>query len=410
MPMGITVNAPPAPQIVDNGTAGYSETGIWTTETVPAYGGNERYATSSGTGQNTATWQVNGLPTGFYQAQVSWHPYPNQAPDAPFAIYDGSTLLQTVTVNQRMPASGPMFGGVPFQTLGTFKISSGTLKVVLSNTGGGTYVVADAMREAFVPVSSTDLNWSATGDGITGPASVNVQSNFTINRTYSVSGAAAPSSFTITYYASTSSNPNQDLSKATLLGSETLSATADLAAGNHSGMSPNFQFSSGGSYYLLATLTSGSFVESDGANDTNDVAVTSQAVQVLGPIIVDNGTAGYSETGVWNTETVLSYGGNERYASSSGTGQNTATWQATGLASGLYQVQTTWHPYGNQASNAPYAIYDGTTLLQTVPVNQTQMASGGSFGGVPFQTLAIVNITSGTVKVVLSNTGTGTYV
>ncbi|HEV3082964.1 MAG TPA: Ig-like domain-containing protein, partial [Gemmataceae bacterium] len=307
---GITVNAPPAPQIVDNGTAGYSETGAWTTESVPSYGGNERYATSSGTGQNTATWQVNGLPTGFYQAQVSWHPYPNQAPDAPYAIYDGGTLLQTVTVNQRMAASGSMFGGVPFQTLGTFKITSGTLKVVLSNTGGGTYIVADAMREAFVPVSSTDLNWSATGDGITGPASINVQSNFTINRTYTVSGAAAPGSFTITYYASTSSSPNQDLSKATLLGSETLSSTADLAAGNHSGTSPSFQFSSGGSYYLLATLTSGGFVESDGGNDTNDVAVTSQAVQVLGPVIVDNGTAGYSETGTWNTESVLSYGGN----------------------------------------------------------------------------------------------------
>ncbi|HEV3082956.1 MAG TPA: glycoside hydrolase family 44 protein [Gemmataceae bacterium] len=398
------------PKIVDNGTAGYSETGTWTTETVPAYGGNERYAISSGTGQNTATWQVAGLPAGFYQAQVSWHPYPNQAPNAPYAIYDGSTLLQKVTVNQTMPASGPMFGGVPFQSLGTFHITSGTLKVLLSNTGGGTYIVADAMREAFVPVSGTDLNWSATGDGITGPASVNVQSNFTINRTYTVSGAAAPGSFTITYYASPSSNPNQDLSKATLLGSETLSATADLAVGNHSGASPSFQFASGGSYYLLATLTSSSFAESDGANDTNDVAVTSQAVQVLGPIIVDNGDAGYSETGTWNTETVLSYGGTERYATSSGTGQNTATWQASGLTSGLYQVQATWHPYSNEATNAPYAIYDGTTLLQTVAVNQTQTASGPSFGGVPFQTLATVNVTSGTLKVVLSNTGNGSYV
>src|SRR5205807_4378594 len=145
------------------------------------------------------------------------------------------------------------------------------------------------------------------------------------------------------------------------------------------------------------------FVESDGANDTNDVALTAQAAQVLGPIIVDNGTAGYSETGNWNTETVLTYGGDERYATSSGSGQNTATWQATGLASGLYHVQATWHPYGNQATNAPYAIYDGSTLLQTVPVNQTQPASGPSFGGVPFQTLATVNITSGTLKVVLSN-------
>jgi hypothetical protein len=398
------------PQIVDNGAGGYSETGAWTTETVPSYGGNERYTTSNGAGQNTATWQVAGLATGFYQVQATWHPYPNQATNAPYTIYDGTTLLQTVTMNQTMPANGPAFGGVPFQTLATVKITSGTLKVVLSNTANGTYIVADAMREAPVPFSSTDLNWSATGDGVTGPASANVQTNFTINRTYTVSGAAAPGSFTITYYASTSADPNQDLSKATLLGSETLSASADLAVGNHSGVSPAFQFASGGSYYLLASLGSGSFVESDGANDANDVAITVQPVQVLGPVIVDNGAAGYSETGTWTTETVLSYNGTERYATSSGSGQNTATWQASGLATGLYQVQATWHPYNNEATNAPYAIYDGTTLLQTVPVNQTQTATGASFGGVSFQTLATVNITSGTLKVVLSNTGNGTYI
>jgi hypothetical protein len=407
----IMVIAPPAPQIVDNGTPGYSETGAWTTETVPSYGGNERYATSSGTGQNTATWQVTGLPSAFYQAQVSWHPYPNQARNAPYAIYDGSTLLQTVTVNQTLPANGPLFGGVPFQSLGTFHITSGTLKVVLSNTGGGTYIVADAMREAFVPVSSTDLNWSATGDGITGPASANAQTNFTIDRTYTVSGAAAPASFTITYYASTSANPNQDLSKATLLGAETLSASADLAVGNHSGASPSLQLPNGGTYYLLAQLAPDStWVESDAANDTNDVAVAPQSVQVLGPVIVDNGTAGYSETGAWNTEFVPAYGGSERYAAASGTGQNTATWQATGLPAGLYQVQATWHAYPNQSSNAPYAIYDGATLLQTVALNQTLMPSGASFGGVPFQNLAMVNITTGTLKVTLSNTGNGTYV
>jgi hypothetical protein len=398
------------PQIVDNGTSGYSETGLWAAETVPSYGGSERYATSSGTGQNTAAWQVPGLSPGYYQVQASWHPYPNQAPNAPYAIYDGATLLQTVPVNQTLAPSGPSFGGVPFQTLVTVKITSGTLNVVLSNTGGGTYIVADAMREVPMPVSSTDVNWSAAGDGITAPASVGVQSNFTISRTYTVSGAAAPANLTITYYASSSPDPNQDLSKTLLLGSETLSAAADLAVGDHSGTSPAFQFASAGSYYLIARLSSDSFVESDADNDTNNVTGTTQPQPVLGPVTVDNGTAGYSETGAWTSETVPSYGGNERYAASSGTGQNTATWQASGLAAALYQVQATWHPYGNQATNAPYAIYDGGTLLRTVLVNQTKPASGPSFGGVPFQVLATLPLKSGTLSVVLSNTGNGTYV
>jgi hypothetical protein len=398
------------PMIVDNGTAGYSETGTWATESVPAYGGTERYATSSGTGQNTATWLVTGLASGFYQLQVSWHLYPNEASNAPYAIYDGSTLLQTVVANQTQAANGSSYGGVPFQTLATVQITSGTLKVVLSNAADGTYVVADAVRVAPVQVSNTDLNWSAPGDGITGPVAVNAQTPFTISRTYNVSGAAAPGSFIITYYASTSSSTSQDLSKAILLGSETLSAAADLVVGDHSGTSPSLQFASGGTYYLFAKLSSNGFMESDGAGDSNDVAVTAQPVQVSGPVIVDNGSAGYSETGTWATETVPSFGGTERYATSSGTGQNTATWQVTALASGFYQVQVSWHPYPNEATNAPYAIYDGSTLLQTLAVNQTQAANGSSYGGVPFQALATVQIASGTLKVVLSNAANGTYV
>jgi hypothetical protein len=37
---------------------------------------------------------------------------------------------------------------VPFQTLATLNITSGTLRVVLSNNGNGVWVVADAMRVA----------------------------------------------------------------------------------------------------------------------------------------------------------------------------------------------------------------------------------------------------------------------
>jgi hypothetical protein len=399
-------------QIIDNGAPGYSESGIWTTETVPSYGGNERYATSGGTGQNSATWQATGLASGLYQVQVTWHPYYNEATNAPYAIYDGTTLLQTVPVDQTQAPSGASFGGVAFQTLATVPINSGTLKVVLSNTGNNTYVVADAVQIVTIPLSNTDLNWSATGDGISSPSGVVLAtSTFTIPRTYSISGAAAPGPVTISYYASTSSGLSQNLSQATLVGSETLTAAADLAAGNHSGTSPALQMPTGGTYYLLAALSADpSWAQSDAGNEINDVTVAAQQLKVSGPVIVDNGASGYSETGAWTTETVPSYGATERYATSSGTGQNTATWQATGLPAGRYQVQVTWHAYANEATNAPYAIYDGTTLLQTVAVDQTQAPSGASFGGVAFQTLATLNINSGTLKVVLSNTGNNTYV
>ncbi|HEV3084420.1 MAG TPA: hypothetical protein VGY66_31950, partial [Gemmataceae bacterium] len=401
------------PMIVDNGTSGYSETGTWTTETVNAYGGSERYATSSGTGQNTATWQVTGLAAGRYQVQVTWHAYANEATNAPYAIYDGSTLLQTVPVNQTQAPSGAIFGGVPFQTLATVNITSGTLRIVLTNTGNNTYVVADAVRVVPVLLSNSDLNWSAPGDGISGaPTSVSVWTPFTLTRTYTVSGAAAPATFTIAYYASTSSNVNQNFSQATLLATETLSAAADLAVGNHTGTSPSLQVPNSGAYYVFAVLTADpSWAESDFASDSNNVAVTAASVQGTGAFIVDNGDPGYSLKGTWLTESVPSHGGTENYAASGGKGKGTtATWAVTGLASGQYQVLVTWHPYYNEPTNAPYAISDNNKVLQTVLVNQTLAPVGLSNGGVAFQVLATVSITSGTLKVTLSNTGDGTWV
>src|SRR5262249_52046660 len=396
------------PIIVDNNDAGYSETGgPWFTESEPSYNGTERYAASSGDGSSTATWQVANLAAGNYQVLVTWHAFYNEPTNAPYNIYDGTTLLQTVPVDQTKAPGGTSYGGVPFQMLATVNITSGTLKVVVSNSGNGTWVIADAVRIVPLPVSNTDLNWAAPGDGISGLTNVNQQTPFTISRTYTVSGAAAPTSFTIAYYASTSSDPNQDLSRATLLGKETISAAADLAIGNHSGISPSFQFQNGGTYYFFARLNAdNSFMESDAFSETNDLAKAPQAAVVPGPIIVDNNDPGYSETGgPWLTESVPSFNGTERYAASSGDGSTAAIWQVTNLAAGTYQVQVTWHAFYNEPTNAPYAIYDGTTLLQTVLVDQTQVPSGTSYSGVPFQTLATVKVTRGTLQVVVKTSG-----
>ena len=86
-------------------------------------------------------------------------------------------------------------------------------------------VGADAVRIAPTVAANTDLNWAATGDGIIGPATGTTQTPFTISRTYTVSGAAAPIGFTIAYYASTSSVTSQNLNQAIFLGSESISAT-----------------------------------------------------------------------------------------------------------------------------------------------------------------------------------------
>src|SRR5207253_8475339 len=111
------------------------------------------------------------------------------------------------------------------------------------------------------------------------------------------------------------------------------------------------------------------FVETD---SSNNLAVTASATTVTappvsGPVIIANGQSGYSDTGSWTTQSDPGdYGGTDRYASASGNGNNSATWQVSGLSAGQYTVQAAWPAFTGNASNAPFGIYDSATLLQTV--------------------------------------------
>ncbi len=392
-PQTVTVNG----TIIDNGQSGYTEVGSgWFNTVGGVYNGSAR-AHAKGTGANTATWQLTGLSSGSYQVQADWKGYSDQAPNATYQIYDGATLVASVTVDQTKDATGATINGVAFQTLATVNITSGTLTVVLSDNASG-YVIADAVHiVAAAPV--TDLNW--VGGSLTGPTTASAGVPFTLSRTYIVSGAATGGGFTIAYYASASATFD---SSAQLIGTETISAPADEAVGSHPGTSPALQIATGGTYYLYAKLDSGNAIPE--TDETNNVAQAPQTVTVNGTII-DNGQSGYTEVGSgWFNTVGGVYNGSAR-AHAKGTGANTATWQLTGLSSGSYQVQADWKGYSDQAPNATYQIYDGATLVASVTVDQTKDATGATINGVAFQTLATVNITSGTLTVVLSDNASG---
>ncbi|WP_406695606.1 hypothetical protein V5E97_31815 [Singulisphaera sp. Ch08] len=79
---------------------------------------------------------------------MTWLAGGNRATNAPYRIYDGTTLIKTVRVDQRLaPAGGVTTGGVVFQSLGVVSLSGGTLRVVLGNDADN-YVIADAIRVA----------------------------------------------------------------------------------------------------------------------------------------------------------------------------------------------------------------------------------------------------------------------
>ena len=160
------------PRVIDNGQFGYSETGSgWNSFTDPnAYNGNERYV-AAGTGANTATWQATGLAAGTYDVEMTWTAYSNRATNATYQVFDGTTLLGTVQVNQQLtPTEGVTVNGIPFQSLGQFTINSGTLRVVLSDNANG-YVIAEAMLvQAYTGpkvIDNGQFGYSETGSGWT---------------------------------------------------------------------------------------------------------------------------------------------------------------------------------------------------------------------------------------------------
>ncbi|HEX8204271.1 MAG TPA: hypothetical protein VF590_27585, partial [Isosphaeraceae bacterium] len=67
----------------------------------------------------------------------------------------------------------------------------------------------------------------------------------------------------------------------------------------------------------------------------------------------------------------------------------------------------TWRPQADRASNATYRLYDGPTLVRTATVNQRSAPVGPEMGGVAYQSLGVVTLTGGSLRVVLDNWADG---
>jgi uncharacterized repeat protein (TIGR03803 family) len=409
------------PTLVDNSQYGYSDSGGgWMSYGDPnAYFGNERYV-APGSGANMATWQVTGLSSSVYDVQVDWTAYSNRADNATYKVYDGATLLAAVHVDQQLaPATGATVGGVTFQSLGRFTIGSGTLNVVLSDNADG-YVIADAMLVELATLPAVvDNSQGGYSDAGGSWASFMDANAYFGNERYVSPGTGtntatwqapglAPGIYDVqvdwTAFANRATNATYQIyDGTTLLGTATIDQTKSPTGG---ATINGITFQSLGRF----TINSGTVkvVLSDNSNGYVIADAMLAEVATL-PAVIDNSQGGYSDAGGgWASfNDPNAYLGNERYVAP-GTGSNAATWQTSGLASGPYNVYVDWTPYAGRATNATYQIFDGTTLLATTSIDQTHAPSGDVvLNGVPFQSLGRFPITSGTVKVVLSDNANG---
>ena len=107
---------------MDDGDAGFTATSGWQAYSGVGYGSDMRFK-SAGAGSQAAAWAFTGLTAGRYQVWTTWVPFSNRAPDATYAVLDGSTTLGSATVDQRSAPSGLVDGGASWQPLGAPSIS-----------------------------------------------------------------------------------------------------------------------------------------------------------------------------------------------------------------------------------------------------------------------------------------------
>jgi hypothetical protein len=131
-------------QIIDNGAAGYSSVGSWLYSSGQGHGGDVHYS-ALGSGNDVARWTFSVTP-GRYRVSASWFAHANRASDAPYTIFNGSNLLGTVRINQKVAPNDFTDAGSSWEDLGgPYDITGDTLAVELSDAANG-YVIADAVR------------------------------------------------------------------------------------------------------------------------------------------------------------------------------------------------------------------------------------------------------------------------
>ena len=145
--------------VIDNSSAQFSTLGIWTTETAPSgFEGSDYRRREPEAVAKTASWEIPGsqIPqTGSYKVYAKWPASSQHATDAPYSVtHAGGT--STVTANQRV-------NGGQWNLLGTYTFNSGTTyKVELSDAVAAGKVAADAIYVVSTAAPAAAFTWTPT--------------------------------------------------------------------------------------------------------------------------------------------------------------------------------------------------------------------------------------------------------
>ncbi len=406
--------------IVDNDNTGYSEVGPltdWNNQGFadPGDGITDVDEGTPGGLAESATWTFTLDPNTTYRVAATWTAAPTRASNAPFTI-DGDLIAGPLAfeVDQRVAPGDFSANGADWEDLTIVRTdgtASPTLTVTLTDQADGA-VIADAIRvEALVGHGPEIL--------VSGPPHLADGDSFEFGDT--PVGTPVDQTFTV-YNAGTS---GLTLDNASLASSLAGIPGFSLTTGFTPAATPGTPLAPGASATFVVTLDAAAagsyggtimFDNNDADESPFEIVISGTVSQ--GVLIVDN-TPNNSPWPANPAGTTFSQSGgmtlwaqgfqNDVYESPAGGAVETATYTFPVVDGGIYQLATTWTPFGNRASAAPYAI-SGVTAPATVNINQRLAPNDFSDAGASWEQLGLFTASGSTITVVLSGSTTGNVI
>jgi hypothetical protein len=390
-----TVVSIPPVTIIDDGDAGFSATTGWMNwDKSGGFDGDYLYV-GRGSENQAATWTFDSLSVGEYRVWTTWKISSSRPSDAPYSIFEDDELLETIAMNQRVNPDDLTAEDTAWEELGTYNILDGILKVQVTNDADSSWVIADAVRIERLGdlVLAPEISVS---NGVTG----NVADGGTVDFGNVIRGTTVELQFEIentgtadlTLVAIQAADIPSGFSVPTNIGALTVARRETTT------FTVRVDTSSVGT--LSGTLK---FANNDG--DENPFEIVLNATVADAPVvrIVDDGDSAFSSTSGFLP--YLGHGGrgDDYHYAQNGNGSEVARWTFDSLSEGNYRIWTTWRVASLRPSNAPYRMLDGNTDRGTIRVDQRLEPVDLSADGASWKLLGDFDVTSGTLKVELSN-------
>jgi hypothetical protein len=407
--------------VIDNANTGFYTDGEWKESSVSSgYIGEDYLAAEAGSGEKTATWNLNIVKR--MDVFARWTAHSNRGSNVKYIVHhlndQNNLTTTTVTVDQTE------FGGEWFK-LGTFRMSTLTSRVEVSNNADG-YVIADAVL--FREVSTTSSTSSADADNDSMPDAWELEQG--LDPTNSLDAEQDPDGDGLT-------NRQEFLGITDPLNADTDGDGLPDGYENTAALDPTVADSDldvdGDGYtnyqeYLAGTDPSDSasvlaantvlvtweppLTRTDGSNLSPEEIAYYELKYVKtdagsSEIIVDNGQAGFEAYGpeVSTSSVIGGYIGKNYVAMPAGAGENSVTWSFYDVTPGTeHMLSASWTSHSNRATNATYRVRYET---QGGVLEELQYTVDQTMGGGEWQQLGVFTPASNQLSVSLSNDANG---